>query len=144
VTTAGDQEDTHRLSLARRTADCFGGWEYLVRENTHDSHGVWTHHIDMPTKCRPSMKHAREHRRQSHSLRDMLETQYGSVVRGSVGRMEVALSGLKSHTQTEVKLAELVNAFIAHAQEQMACEMGEERWSNLVEMPLKDGYRGSE
>ena len=143
-TTTGDQEDTHCLSLARRTAGCFGGWEYLVHENAHNRHGVWTHHVDMPTELWPSMKQAQKHMRQSHSLRDLLETQHGCVERRSVGRMEVAISGLKSDAQTEDKLADLVNAFITHAQEQMACEMGAEIWPNLVERPLKEGYRGSE
>ena len=132
------------VSRARRTADCFGGWEYLVHDG-HAQHGVWVHHFDMPkeTGYQAQLEEAQK-KRQSHSLRDLIETEFGCVARRSVGRMEVAISGLKSHDQTEARLAELVNAFITHAQDQMASEMGKERWPNLDEMPQKDGYRGSE
>ena len=139
------------LTLARRTADCFGGWEYLLHNKGTDSetlgqlraHGRWVHHTDMADKDQHQMQHARDNHRQSHSLRDLLETDFGNIERGSVGRMEIAIRGPKNHSQTEPRLAELVNVFITHAQGQITCEMGDELWPNLEEMPQKDGYRGS-
>ena len=91
------------ISRSRRTASCFGGWEYLVKGRP-DQHGVWIHHIDMlttTTEHQAQLKTAQTEHRQSHSLRDLLATQYGNVMRSSVGRMEIAITGPKSSSQTE-------------------------------------------
>jgi hypothetical protein len=58
--------------------------------------------------------------------------------------MEIAVSGRKEQADTAKSLTELVNTFITYAQDQMADEMGTSRWPNLVESPLRDGYRGSD
>ena len=139
-----DKTPAGQVFSARRTAACFGGWEYLV-DGGKDQHRKWIPHSEMPTTTehQARLRTAQQDRRQSHSLRDLLQTLYGHGKNGSVGKMEIAISGKKTESQTEHHLAELVNAFITHAQDQMADEMGDERWPNLEEVPLREGLRGS-
>jgi hypothetical protein len=128
---------------ARRTAECFGGWEYLVGNTTQQGR-KWLPHTAMPTtrSQRLLLRAAQQQGREPHSLRDFLETTYGHGKAGSIGQMEAAVSGRKEQAETVRSLTELVNAFITYAQDQMADEMGDTRWPNLEESTLTEGYRG--
>ena len=56
---------------ARRTAECFGGWEYLVERGRVRE---WVRHTHMARTAEQQAKlaEARRDRRQAHSLRDLL------------------------------------------------------------------------
>ena len=127
---------------ARRTAECFGGWEYLVERGRVRE---WVRHTHMARTAEQQAKlaEARRDRRQAHSLRDLLETKFGNGRAGSVGRMQVAISGPAGDSETGERLIELVNEFVAHAGEQRESELpGGERWPNMKEVPRTPGYRG--
>ena len=124
---------------ARRTADCFGGWEYLVeREGSR----VWVAHTQMVARGmgEGQLEEARRQNPQAHSLRALLETRYGRGKPGSIGQMEAAISGKAGRAETEQRLGELIGAFIEHAEDQCQAEP----WPNLRETPRREGYCGVE
>ena len=128
---------------ARRTADCFGGWEYLVeREGSR----VWVAHTQM-VACgmgEGQLEEAQRQNPQAHSLRALLETRYGRGKPGSIGQMEAAISGKAGRAETEQRLGELTSVFIEHAEDQCQAELPGEPWPNLRETPRREGYRGVE
>ena len=126
---------------ARRTAECFGDWEYLMER---DGVRVWIPHVRMEAtrEQRQRLLEAQQHRRQAHSLRDALETRFGGRNVGSVGQMQAAITGKASEPETERRLADLVNVFLAHAAAQCESEMPGAPWPNLQEVSREQGYRG--
>ena len=128
------------ILCARRTAKCFGGWEYLMTRT--DGHR-WVPHTRMPTGAarRASMLEAQT-RRMPHSLRDAMEMESGARDTGSLGRMQIAISGMKSDPQTETHLMNLVEFFRTYSRAQLGVEMQGAEWPNLRELSRDDGYRG--
>ena len=88
------------------------------------------------------LEEAQQQRPQAHSLRALLEMQYGHGKPGSVGQMEAAISGRADRGDTELKLRQLANEFIAHAEDQCEAELPGLPWPNLRESPRSEGYRG--
>ena len=56
--------------------------------------------------------------------------------------MEAAISGRADREDTELKLRQLANDFIAHAEDQREAELPGLPWPNLRESPRSEGYRG--
>ena len=79
-----------------------------------DGARAWVAHTQMATTSeqRQHLLEAQQNRRQAHSLRDSLETQFGGGKVGSVGRMQSAITGKASEPETERQLATLVNTFL--------------------------------
>ena len=132
-----------RVLRARRTAGCFGGWEYLLERG---SSRVWVAHTRMVADGVGvgQLEEAQRHRSQAHSMRALLETRYGRGRPGSVGQMEAAISGRAGQPETELKLGQLTREFIVHAEDQRAAEIPTAPWPNLWESPRREGYRGVE
>ena len=126
---------------ARRTAACFGGWEYLVERA---GSRVWVAHTRMAALGVDGgqLEEAQQQRPQAHSLRALLEMHYGHGKPDSVGQMEAAISGRADRENTELKLRQLANDFIAHAEDQCEAELPGLPWPNLRESPRSEGYRG--
>ena len=138
----GSEADSDSEVLrARRTADCFGGWEYLVKRG---GSRAWVAHTRMVARGMRTrqLEEAQQQRPQAHSLRALLETRYGRGRPGSVGQMEAAISGRADQADTEIKLRQLTNDFIAHAEDQREAELPGTQWPNLRESPRNEGYRG--
>jgi hypothetical protein len=103
----------------------------------------WVPHTRMPTGAarRASMLEAQT-RRMPHSLRDAMEMESGARDTGSLGRMQIAISGMKSDPQTETHLMNLVEFFRTYSRAQLGVEMQGAEWPNLRELSRDDGYRG--
>mmetsp|Transcript_9113 Transcript_9113/g.21579 ORF Transcript_9113/g.21579 Transcript_9113/m.21579 type:complete len:184 (+) Transcript_9113:396-947(+) len=116
---------------ARRTAACFGGWEYLVERA---GSRVWVAHTRMAALGVDGgqLEEAQQQRPQAHSLRALLEMHYGHGKPDSVGQMEAAISGRADRENTELKLRQLANDFIAHAEDQREAELPGLPWPNLL------------
>ena len=100
-------------------------------------------HMDAGAEQQERLLQAQRDRRQCSSLRELLETTYGGGKEGSVGRMQAAVSGRASDSETQARLAELVNAFLAHAADQCESEVPDGPWPNMQEVPRSQGYRGA-
>ena len=70
---------------ARRTAECFGEWEYLMER---DGARVWIPHVRMTAtrEQRQRLHEAQQHRRQAHSLRDALRLDLVAVTKALLGK----------------------------------------------------------
>jgi hypothetical protein len=131
VDVVGGEGSNSEVLRARRTAGCFGGWEYLVERA---GSRVWVAHTRMVALGMDGgqLKEAQQQRPQAHSLRALLEMKYGHGKPGSVGQMEAAISGRADREDTELKLRQLANDFIAHAEDQREAELPGLPWPNLL------------